>query len=176
MQNGETLRNRIVKHFFNISGDFDEYKQQEVNRIGTNAMMMCLPAFLIAPIIACFWATTSPDYALAGLVIFNAVYFGAVICPYIAVASRRAHLTDHEVDVRDMPAAYKHILRAALGYALYFMTVMYLMQVFLNTAFDGASFIPQLLNIGNIKTAIFDGIFFGVIMGVTDLVRLKKQQ
>ena len=67
MKKGVTLRDRVVKHFFNISGDFDEYKRQEVNRIGTNALMMCVPALLLPPIIAIFWATTSPEYALLGI-------------------------------------------------------------------------------------------------------------
>lgn len=40
MTNQESLWDKIVKHFYRISGNFDEYKRQEVNRIGNNAFMI----------------------------------------------------------------------------------------------------------------------------------------
>ncbi|WP_203640557.1 DUF3278 domain-containing protein [Levilactobacillus andaensis] len=176
MKNGENLRDRIVKHFFNISGDFDEYKRQEVNRIGTNALMMCIPALLLPPVVAAFWAKNSPDNALLGIILFNAIFFGVVICPYLMVASRRAHLTDKEVDISDMPAARRHVLKSAVGQGLYFAVCMYLITVTLNCVFDGSDVFRQLTSLSNIKTAIGNGIIFGIIMGITYSVRLKKQR
>jgi len=175
MKNGETLRDRFVKYFFNISGDFDEYKRQEVNRIGTNALLMCVPALLLPPLVAIFWATTSPEYALLGIVLFNSIFFGVVVCPYLMVASRRAHLTDNEVDVQDMLAAWGRVLKSALGQGIYFAVFTYLLKAVLDWFFDGANFMLQLRSVSNIKSAVLAGIFFGVIMGITYWGRLKKQ-
>ncbi|MCT4486898.1 DUF3278 domain-containing protein [Levilactobacillus parabrevis] len=175
MKKGITLRDRVVKHFFNISGDFDEYKRQEVNRIGTNALLMCIPALLLPPLIAIFWATTSPEYALLGIILFNSIFFGVVVCPYLAIACHRAHLTDNEVDANDMPMAWGHVLKSALGQAIYFAVFTYLLKALLNWFFDGDNFVQQLVSLGNIKGSVLGGIFFGVIMGITNWGRLKKQ-
>ncbi|KRK88485.1 hypothetical protein FC99_GL000579 [Levilactobacillus koreensis JCM 16448] len=176
MKNGENLRDQFVKRFFNISGDFDEYKRQETNRIGTNVMMMCLPAILIPSIVAGLWATKSPEDALLGLIFFNVIFVGVVICPYLMVASRRAHLTDNEVDVRDLPAARRSVLKRTLGSGLYGFVFFYLMQVILNFIFDHASFVGGLTSSHNIKTAILTGIILGTITGITYWMRLKKQR
>ncbi|WP_203640558.1 DUF3278 domain-containing protein [Levilactobacillus andaensis] len=176
MKNKETLRDQFVKHFFNISGDFDEYKRQETNRIGTNVMMLCLPAILIPSIIAGLWATKSPEDALLGLIFFNVIFVGVIICPYLMTASRRAHLTDNEVDVRDLPAARRTVLKRALGSGLYGFVFFYLMQAILNSIFDHASFVGELTSWHNIRTALLLGIFIGVMMGITYWVRLKKQR
>jgi len=165
-----------VKRFFNISGDFDEYKRQETNRIGTNVMMMCLPAILIPSIVAGLWATKSPEDALLGLIFFNVIFVGVVICPYLMAASRRAHLTDNEVDVRDLPAARRSVLKRTLGSGLYGFVFFYLMQVILNFIFDHASFVGGLTSSHNIKTAILTGIILGTLMGITNWIRLKKQR
>ncbi|MCF7522908.1 DUF3278 domain-containing protein [Levilactobacillus brevis] len=71
MTNQENLWDKIVKHFYGISGNFDEYKRQEVNRIGNNAFMISWPILLIAPVIAGFWAESSPENALLGLILTN---------------------------------------------------------------------------------------------------------
>ena len=176
MVNGENLRDKIVKHFFNITGDFDEYKRQEVNRIGTNAFFMCLPVLLLGPVVALLWQTQSAYMALIGLAGFDVAFITIVICPYLMVASRRAHLTDHEVSVQDLPAARKHILWVSLGLAIYFAVFMYLEQAFLGTFFDGRLFTQELVSFANITGAIVSGIFFGIIMGLTYWLRLKKQQ
>ena len=83
MVNGENLRDKIVKHFFNITGDFDEYKRQEVNRIGTNAFFMCLPVLLLGPVIALLWQNQSAYMALIGLAGFDVAFITIVICPYL---------------------------------------------------------------------------------------------
>jgi len=175
MKNGESFRDRVVKHFFNISGDFDEYKRQEANRIGTNAMLFCLPALFLGPLVALFWATTAPETALAGLIMFNVAFIALIICPYIMTASRRAHLTDHEVSAKDMAAARWHILGVAIGLTLYFGIFMYLEQAFLDTLFDKTPLMQGLTSSHNIQGAVVSGVFFGVFMGLIDLVRLKKQ-
>lgn len=176
MKNGESLRNRVVRHFFNISGDFDEYKQQEANRIGTNALMLCIPALLLPPTIAALWAVNSPEAALLGLILFDVIFVMVIVTPYLAFASRRAHLTDHEVAASDLHTARKQVVQKAVGYALYFMVVMYVIQVLGDTVFDGANIWQELIAIGNIRQAIYSGIFFGIIMGISYWVRLKKQE
>ncbi|MFC6259840.1 DUF3278 domain-containing protein [Levilactobacillus fujinensis] len=168
MKNGGSLRDRVVKHFFNISGDFDEYKRQETNRIGTNVMLLCLPALLIPSIIAGVWATKSPENALLGLIFFNIIFVGIIICPYLMTASRRAHLTDNEVDIRNLPAARKNILKRVLGSSLYGFVFFYLMQVILNSIFDNTSFVGGLTSLRNIKTAVLTGILLGITMGITN--------
>jgi len=175
MKNGESLRDRLVKRFFNISGDFDEYKRQETNRIGTNVMMMCLPALLLPPIFASFWATTSPEDALLGIVLFNFIFAGTVILPYLTIARRRAHLTDNEIDANDISAARRHVLKSALGQGLFMTAWMYFLGILVNCS-NGSSFTRQLISLSNIKIAVLTGVLVGITMGITYWVRLKKQR
>ncbi|WP_143462241.1 DUF3278 domain-containing protein [Levilactobacillus enshiensis] len=176
MKSRENFRDRIVKCFFSISGDFDEYKRQEANRIGTNAMLLCLLILLLPPVVAAFWIDTAPANALIGLLLFDLCCVNFIVFPYILVASRRAHLTDHEVNVHDLPAARRHDLKCALGYGLYAGVFLYLEQAIINSIFDGTNFIRELLAITNIKTGVLSGLTTGILMEVVFLIRLKKQQ
>ncbi|KRK37340.1 hypothetical protein FD07_GL000208 [Levilactobacillus parabrevis ATCC 53295] len=74
-----------------------------------------------------------------------------------------------------MPMAWGHVLKSALGQAIYFAVFTYLLKALLNWFFDGDNFVQQLVSLGNIKGSVLGGIFFGVIMGITNWGRLKKQ-
>lgn len=56
MKNKETLRIKIIRRFYGIAGDYDEYKEKEVNRIGNNAFMWLWGYFLVANFLAFIFA------------------------------------------------------------------------------------------------------------------------
>lgn len=173
MKTGENFRDKLVKHAFSISGEFDEYKRQEVGRIGTNAFLMCIPLLLLGPFIAAFWSQ-QPETALALLMSIDAFGFIFIVCPYIVGASRRAHLTDHEIYAKDAKAARWHILWVALGLGIYFAVATFFLDAILFSTMDGSSLTHELTSLGNVWAAIRGGIFFGFFMGIVYLIRLKK--
>ncbi|WP_428958473.1 DUF3278 domain-containing protein [Levilactobacillus brevis] len=174
MTNQESLWDKIVKHFYGISGNFDEYKRQEVNRIGNNAFMISWPTLLIAPAIACFWAESSPENALLGLILTNFFYFTLVVLPYIAWASRHAGLTTHEISYQDRHVAYRHIFWVSVGQALYFFILESLVIALTDTVFDGTNFWHDLGSMHQFTKTGLTSILFGAAMGLVSVSRLKK--
>ncbi|TPR42341.1 DUF3278 domain-containing protein [Apilactobacillus micheneri] len=41
MNNRESFFTKCIKRFYGITGPLDEYKRQEINRIGNNAFIVC---------------------------------------------------------------------------------------------------------------------------------------
>lgn len=174
MSHGENLRDKVVKRWFGISGEFDEYKRQEVNRIGTNAFMLYIPIMLISLVLSGFIVDKQPENAVALIFLIQFGYFTLVICPYIMVASHRAHLTTHEIAAKDSRHAYLIIGRKMLFMAIYFGVFMYLEKTLLDYYFDGINFTHSLTQWAYISTGLWSGGAMGVVMGIQELLRLRK--
>lgn len=174
MTNQGSLRDKIVKHFYGISGNFDEYKRQEVNRIGNNAFMLSWPILLCTPVVACFWAESSPENALAGLILTNFFYFMLVVLPYIVWDSRKVGLTTHEISYQDRKTAYRHIFWVSVGQTIYFFISYSLLLALFAAVFEGTNFWHYLTSMNNLTQTGISSILFGIAMGIVSLFRLKK--
>lgn len=174
MEKGENFRDKIFKHWFGVSGKFDEYKRQEVNRIAANAFMLYFPGMLLSLVVAGIFAIKNPDMTLAVLLLSQLGYFVLIVCTYIMFASRRAHLTDNEIDARTTKRAYHHIIRKGLSTGIYFGLFMYLEQVVVNLWFDGTSLTQSLTQPHVIWVSIWSGVGMGIIIVVQEVIRLRK--
>jgi len=174
MEKGENFRDNIFKHWFGVSGEFDEYKHQEVNRIAANAFILYFPGMLLSLVAAGIFAVKDPEMTLAVLLLGQLGYFVLVVCTYIMFASRRAHLTDNEIDVRTSKQAYRRIIRKGLSTGVYFAIFMYLEQAVVNLWFDGTSLTQSLTQSHVIWVSIWSGVGMGILIGIQEIIRLRK--
>ncbi|BDZ31648.1 DUF3278 domain-containing protein [Lactiplantibacillus sp. WILCCON 0030] len=175
MKNRGSLHDLVVKWFFGITGNYDEYKRQVVGRISTNAFLACFIFMIFATAIAGMWGMRSPYEALVGLMLATAVFSLGIIAPYVMIASHRAHLTDQEVGQPSIGQVRRKIGWQALGLGVYFGVVTYCLAAGNTVMADGSNFFDALRLPSNIWHAVFGGIFFGLWMGLIRLFRLKKQ-
>lgn len=170
----ESLRDKVIKHWFGISGNFDEYKHQEVNRIGTNAFMLYLPIIFVSILASLFIVAQQPENAVLLIIIIQLGYFMLIICPYIMTASRRSHLTDNEVDEKNISKAYLTVGRKLLFTWIYLGILFYLQKVLINAYFDGTNLIHTLTQWSYIRTGLLGGAFVSIILSIQDVARIKK--
>lgn len=175
MKNGESRHDWVVKRFFGITGNFDEYKRQVVGRISTKAFLACFFFMIFAAAIAGVWGTRSPYEALVGFILATIIFSLGIIAPYVMIASHRAHLTDQEVGQPSISQARRKIGWQALGQGVYFGSITYFLFGGIDVVIDGSNFLDVLSLAGNIWNAVFRGVFFGVWMGLVGLLRLKKE-
>jgi len=174
MEGKKSLRDTIVKHWFGISGTFDEYKRQEVNRIGTNAFMLLLPFSFISLFVAGLTVVNRPQDAISVIIILQVGYFMFVIFPYIIFASHRAHITDTEVTTHNLKQAYLHIGQKMGFGAVYTGLWFYFQTILLDHYFDGTNLLHSLTQWHYIWAGIWTGGIMGIIIGIQALIRLKK--
>ncbi|MFC6294976.1 DUF3278 domain-containing protein [Lactiplantibacillus daoliensis] len=175
MKNRGSLHDLVVKWFFGITGNYDEYKRQVVGRISTNAFLASFIFMIFATAIAGVWGMQSPYEALVGLILANVLFSLGIIAPYVMIASHRAHLTDQEVGQPSIRQARRKIGWQALGLGVYFGVATYVLSGVIDVMIAGSNFFDVLSLAGNIRNAVFSGIFFGLWMGLIRLFRLKKQ-
>ncbi|TPR37743.1 DUF3278 domain-containing protein [Apilactobacillus micheneri] len=92
----ESLYIKIIKHVYGIQGYFDEYKKQEVNRIGNNAFLILFSLFWIELLATSFASLrVDSDLILEILICSNLLIF-FVILWYLAIAVSRLNLDQVE--------------------------------------------------------------------------------
>ncbi|MCO4648519.1 hypothetical protein DJZ09_01909 [Streptococcus infantarius subsp. infantarius] len=175
MKNKEPLRIKIIRRFYGIEGDYDEYKEKEVNRIGNNAFMGLWWYFLVANFIACIFVFKYPVQTLwvyIGINLFVSVF---VVCTYLMIASQKSKLNDVEVEKMDFQTAKKKVLRSGILAGLYFGISMYFLGALINWVSENETVVSYIHTPRNLIISIFQAIFFGGFMYAIGRSRIKKQ-
>lgn len=175
MKNKEPLRIKIIRRFYGIAGDYDEYKEKEVNRIGNNAFMGLWWYFLIANFIACLFAFKYPVQTLWVYIGINTFVSVFVVCTYLIIASQKSKLNDVEVEKTDFQTAKKKVLRSGILAGVQFGLGMYFLGALINWFSENENIISYIQTPRNLITSIVQAIFFGGIMYVVGRFRIKKE-
>lgn len=174
MKNKESLRTKIIKRFYGIAGDYDEYKEKEVNRIGNNVFIGLWCYFLISNFIACLFAFKYPMQTLwvyIGMNIFVSVF---VVCTYIIIATQKSKLTDIEVEKKDFQTAKKEVLRSGILAGVRFGLGMYFLGALINWVSENETIVSYIQTPRNLITSILQAIFFGGFMYAVGRFNIKK--
>ena len=70
----ETLTDKLMKRFYGITGPLDEYRKQEINRIGNLSFIYLFYTILFANVIAIIISKKVSRYSHLGLSI---IYYGS---------------------------------------------------------------------------------------------------
>lgn len=175
MKNKELLRTKIIKRFYGISEDYDEYKEKEVNRIGNNAFIGLWCYLLIANFIACVFAFKYPVKTLWIYIVINLFVSIFIVSTYLIIAIQKSKLTDVEVEKKGFQTAKKKVLRSGILTGFQFGVTMYFLSALINWLSENENIVSYIQTPKNLITSILQGIFFGGIMYAIGRFNLKKQ-
>lgn len=176
MKNERSLRIKIIRKFYGIAGEYDEYKEKEVNRIGNNAFMGLWWYFLLANFMACLFGFKYPVQTLwvyIGMNLFVSIF---VVCTYLILASQKSKLNDVEVEQTDFETAKKKVLRAGILAGVQFGLGMYFLGALINWFSENETIISYVQTPKNLITSILQAIFFGGFMYLIGRIRIKKER
>lgn len=175
MKNKESLRIRVIKRFYGIAGDYDEYKEKEVTRIGNNAFIGLWWYFLISTPLACLFAFQYPKETLWIYISLNFFVCIFVVGTYIIIASQKSRLNDVEVEESDLRIAKKKALRVGILSGIQFGVGMYFLGALINGVTENENIILYFHTPKNLIISIFQAIFFGGLMYLIARFRIKKE-
>ncbi|WP_347106637.1 DUF3278 domain-containing protein [Lactobacillus paragasseri] len=139
MKAKETRFEKYMKFWYGISGPLDEQKRQVMNQIGNRAYLFLSGSFFVM------------------LMAVNL---------YIMQQSRKARLTDNEVEKDELPEAKKAAWTKGMISGAIFGILMLILE-FLTSYSDGSwTWIM-------IPTCLISGVFFGIFMSLIAVHRIK---
>ncbi|WP_124057617.1 DUF3278 domain-containing protein [Vaginisenegalia massiliensis] len=177
MKQKETWSIKIMKHFYGIQGPLDEYRYQEINRIGNQAFMFLWAYLLIANMMAVFGALINPEVTLWIYIMVNSfvVIFGVSV--YIIWQSKKSQVTEFELEEVNLPAIKKKMIRSTLIGSLLYGGLMFVYNALMATHFEQEhSFTDYLLSAHNIRVGLLQTFFFGLLMFLFQIIYFKKKQ
>lgn len=171
----ETISTKIIKWFYGIHGPLDEYRRNELNRIGNNVAIFLLSINLLSSFIASLLMLSTNNSELT-LDIVVSVLLLTVFASlgYILYETKRHHLTEIDVEAKQVGKTKQKFIKRAIGLGIYFATVMYGLTVLSDWLPNKGALIPLLTEPSTISSAIFSGIIFGLLMGTWEIHQIKS--
>lgn len=175
MENKSNLKTKIIKRFYGISGEFDEYKEKEINRIGNNAFMGLWFYFLFSNFIAFLFAVKYPIKTLWIYLGFNTFISIFVVSSYVIIASQKSKLNDVEIEKKDMKSTKKKVLKSGILAGLQFGITFHLLGGLMSWVTDNENFIKHIISTKNIFSSLLSAVFFGLVMYLAARFRVKSE-
>lgn len=171
----ETISTKIIKWFYGIHGPLDEYRRNELNRIGNNIAMFLLTINLLLSFIAgiLMLSTNNSDLTL-NVVVSTLLLTIFASLAYILYETKRHHLAEIDVDAKQISKIKQKFVKRAIGLGCYFTIGMYGLTVFTEWLPNKGSLIPLLASPFTIVITIIEGIIFGVLMGAWEIHQIKS--
>ncbi|WP_105956947.1 DUF3278 domain-containing protein [Apilactobacillus quenuiae] len=174
MKNKESLFTKYMMLFYGISGPLDEYKKQEMRRIGNNSFIVSLFYICISSLFFVIYGIHN-KYAGSIYAMVNVVFL-VILSIYISIATHKAKLTELDVnDAISYKIAHKSAIYKGFGAAIYFGLFMYLWNAVMEHFIDGKSFYLAFFKPEKgFIIFIIGGIVFGIAMYIQWRIRIKK--
>lgn len=170
----ETAGTKIIKWFYGIHGPLDEYRRNEVNRIGNNIAIFLLSVNLILAFTATLVVLGTNNYELAlDIVVDSLLFIIFATYAYICYELKRHHLADIDVEAKQVTRTKKKIIKKAVGLGLYFGFGMYGMTILIDWLPERGALLPLLTDPFMIVLAVIEGIIFGLATGLVELHQIK---
>ena len=93
----ETISTKIIKWFYGIHGPLDEYRRNELNRIGNNIAIFLLSINLLLSFIASLLMLSTNNSELTLDILLLTVFASL---GYILYETKRHHLTEIDVEAK----------------------------------------------------------------------------
>ncbi|GAA2976387.1 DUF3278 domain-containing protein [Lentilactobacillus parakefiri] len=169
----ESFGSRLLMHWFGVKRPFDEYKHQQIGRIGTNAYMILAVYLFVSSIVAIFVGQKDPEEVLMWLVMINIVMVGFVVNIYILVAMMRAHIATREIRATSRRQVIGKAVLKGIGLAIYFGVFMLFADVLIDWHFDDTSPVKTIENVAVIWSDARSGLFFGIAIAIYEILTTK---
>lgn len=160
----ETVTDKLIKHFYGITGPLDEYKRREVDKIGNIAFIWLSWVLIIGNAIALILGYRYPNItAITYPIVLEVALFSLFI--FVIWKGRKARIS--EFDQEELAEKEQKKLRfAGLKGGVFFGFSMYLWACFMDVWFEGENLVATLLDPHLIVTGLVSGLFFGFFMHI----------
>ena len=171
----ETISTKIIKWFYGIHGPLDEYRRNELNRIGNNIAIFLLSINLLLSFIASLLMLSTNNSELT-LDIVVSVLLLTVFASlgYILYETKRHHLTEIDVEAKQESKTKQKFIKRAIGLGIYFAIVMYGLTILIDWLPNKGALIPLLTEPSTISSVIVSGLIYGLLMGTWEIHQIKS--
>ena len=177
MKYSEHLGTKIIKRFYGITGPLDEYRYQEITRIGNNAFIFLWIYLMISNLVAVCFGLLNAEVTLYVYVSVNVFVTIFGISAYIIWESKRKQLTKIDVEDIDIHSFKKKMIISTIIGASMYGLMMFVFNSLMAVRFDdNTEFFKYLFSKHNIILSIIQMVGFGVIIYLFQLYRLKKSE
>lgn len=170
MKTKETLATKLLKRFYGVQGVLDEYRRNEIYKIGNIGFIAMFYYALISNFIVLFVFSLDnhrhTEDILMWYIIANMIFLIWGICGYVLITTRRRHLLENEV--QDIETQKKHLKYLAIRQGIFFGVFMYISNTLMSPGFSDLRSIRALFG------AAVAGAFFGIGMYCFQRMNLKK--
>lgn len=167
----ETISTKIIKWFYGIHGPLDEYRRNELNRIGNNIAIFLLSINLLLSFIASLLMLSTNNSELT-LDILLLTIFASL--GYILYKTKRHHLTEIDVEAKQESKTKQKFIKRAIGLGIYFVIVMYRLTILIDWLPNKGALIPLLTEPSTISSVIVSGLIYGLLMGTWEIHQIKS--
>lgn len=171
----ETISTKIIKWFYGIHGPLDEYRRNELNRIGNNIAIFLLSINLLLSFIASLLMLSTNNSELT-LDIVVSVLLLTVFASlgYILYETKQHHLTEIDVEAKQEGKIKQKFIKRAIGLGISFAVVIYGLTVLIDWLPNRGALIPLLTKSSTITKAIVSGITYGILIGTWETHQIKS--
>lgn len=167
----ETISTKIIKWFYGIHGPLDEYRRNELNRIGNNIAIFLLSINLLLSFIASLLMLSTNNSELTLDILLLTVFASL---GYILYETKRHHLTEIDVEAKQESKTKQKFIKRAIGLGIYFVIVMYRLTILIDWLPNKGALIPLLTEPSTISSVIVSGLIYGLLMGTWEIHQIKS--
>lgn len=172
MKHKETLMEKIIKRFYGISGVLDEYRLQEIRRIGNNAFMFLFWYILLSNFIVLHLVDRlDSETILLNFCLINIAVLILGVGGYLLYQVSKLKLSKIEVaDNQRGSIKKKYALRCAFS-GIVFGALGTMLSIFDSKG----KYLNQLISFHSLASFLFDAFLFGGMTYLLACHRLKKE-
>ncbi|MDL2056543.1 DUF3278 domain-containing protein [Limosilactobacillus reuteri] len=171
----ETISTKIIKWFYGIHGPLDEYRRNELNRIGNNIAILLLTVNLLLSFIASLLMLSTNNSELTLDIVVSVLLLTVFVSlGYILYETKRHHLTEIDVEAKQEGKIKQKFIKRAIGLGIYFAIVMYGLTILIDWLPNKGALIPLLTEPSTISSAIVSGLIYGLLMGTWETHQIKS--
>ncbi|EDX43195.1 MULTISPECIES: DUF3278 domain-containing protein [Limosilactobacillus] len=171
----ETISTKIIKWFYGIHGPLDEYRRNELNRIGNNIAILLLTVNLLLSFIASLLMLSTNNSELTLDIVVSVLLLTVFVSlGYILYETKRHHLTEIDVDAKQEGKIKQKFIKRAIGLGIYFAIAMYGLTILIDWLPNKGALIPLLTEPSTISSAIVSGLIYGLLMGTWEIHQIKS--
>lgn len=171
----ENFGTKVIKRFYGIHGPLDEYRRNQINRIGNNIAMLLLTFNLLLVVIAGLIVLSTNDYELTfGLMAWSLLLSVFIAGGYTLYETKRYHLAEIDVDAQQVKPTKKKLIKKAIKQGIIFTILIYGLTILTDWLPNKGNLLPLFTNTWTIVSTIIQGIIFGSLMGLYELHQINS--
>ncbi|MHA8110562.1 DUF3278 domain-containing protein [Lactobacillaceae bacterium Melli_B4] len=161
----------LISYFYGVRGELDEYKVQEINRIGNNAFLFILIAWPLLILLTSFLPYLVGVHTALLILMVSSILILIGVSIYTASSVNKLHLADIDsYDEKDYQIWIKKSKHRAIILSVIFFLVERIFYTLFN-AVSGGSFINSMLSVKDNLSCLI----FSILMGIFSYYSMKQK-